>query len=68
MLDGGSCCRPRCQVSNVQILEFAGLEFVDPAMNLDVLLIRPGVLNDASVNDIFDLLLHRLGDLTGWEE
>lgn len=54
---------PRRLASNAQILEPARLEFVYPAMDADILPIRPSMLDDVSVDDILDLLLHRLPDL-----
>jgi len=54
---------PRRLAGNVQILKLAGLEFVDPAMDADILPIRPSILDDVGVDDILDLLLDRLPDL-----
>jgi len=49
--------------SDIQILDAARLKFVHPPMDPDVFLIRPGALDDVSVDDILDLPLHRLADL-----
>ena len=48
---------PERRARNAQILELARLEFVHPSMDAHVLLLRPSVLNDVSLDDILDLLL-----------